>query len=58
MCIEKIERGRRKGWEFLETLGFPFPTHGSVCEFGITHNVLANGCFQKNERNIHWELKR
>jgi hypothetical protein len=50
--------GRRKAWEFLETLGFPFPTHGRVCEFGITHDALANGCFQKNERNIHKELRR
>jgi hypothetical protein len=38
--------------ELLETLGFPFPTHGSVCEFGISHDVLANEYFQKNEKNI------
>jgi hypothetical protein len=50
--------GRRKGWEFLETLRFPFPTHGRVCEFGITHDALTNGFFQKTERNIHKELRR
>jgi hypothetical protein len=36
----------------LETLGFPFPTHGNVCEFGISHDALTNGYFQINERNI------
>jgi hypothetical protein len=42
----------------LDTLGFPFPTHGDVFMFGRTHDVLERDLSKKNEKNIHHELKR
>ncbi len=42
--VKGQKRRRRKSWELLDTLRFPFPTHEGVWK---THDFLASGCFKK-----------
>ncbi len=42
----------------MDTPRFLFPTHGDVSMFGRTHDGLARDLSKRNEKNIHYELKR
>jgi hypothetical protein len=46
-----------KGWELLDTLMFPFQTHGGVCVIGRTYDVSASGCFKKKWKKYSLRVK-